>query len=254
MSLPFPYLLEIMPTPELPADFIERLKLITKKRPKAVIEHILQNGFVTTEELTSQYGYEHAPRAARDVREEGIPLETYRVKNSAGRTIGAYRFGDISTIRQDRIGGRVAFSKKFKQELADREGLSCAICSTAYEERYLQVDHCIPYEVIGDAATQDRQLQDYMLLCASCNRAKSWSCEHCENWLVEKKPRLCATCYWASPRNYQHIALRNIRRLDVVWDESEISFYDRLKERAEANQENMPDFVKAILQNQIQEK
>jgi len=242
-----------MPDQQLPADFLERLKLVTKKRPKALIDHILQHGFVTTEELAAQYGYEHAPRAARDVREEGVPLETFRVKNSSGRSIGAYRFGDLSLIRADRVGGRVAFSKKFKRDIAKRDGLRCAICSTAYEDRYLQVDHRVPYEVAGDASPGDRKVQDYMLLCAACNRAKSWSCEHCENWLVEKKPEICATCYWASPGDYQHIALRPMRRLDVVWDQDETTDYDQLKQRAQARQETLPGFVKAVLKEHLEE-
>ncbi len=243
-----------MPDQQLPPEVIEMLKRVVKKRPKAVIDHILQHGFVTTEELTTQYGYEHAPRAARDVREEGIPLDTFFVKNSAGRSIGAYRFGDLSLIRKDRslirkdrIGGRVAFSKKFKQDLVAQDGLRCAICSVAYEDRYLQIDHRVPYEVAGEGSTKDRRLLDYMLLCASCNRAKSWSCEHCENWLVEKKPEICETCYWASPLDYQHIALRSMRRLEVVWEESEIAEYEQLKQRAQNNQEALPDFVKKVL-------
>ena len=242
-----------MPDQPLPADFLERLKLVTKKRPKAVIDHILEHGFVTTEELSTQYGYEHAPRAARDVREEGIPLETFRVQNSTGRSIGAYRFGDLSLIRKDRIGRRIAFSKKFKQGLAERDGLRCAVCFTAYEDRYLQVDHCIPYEVAGDMSTGDRRIQDYMLLCASCNRAKSWSCEHCENWLVEKKPELCATCYWASPQDYQHIALRTMRRLVLTWEQGEVGVYDHLKRQAQETQEALPDFVKAVLKKHSEE-
>ena len=107
---------------------------------------------MTTEELATQYGYEHAPRVAHDVREEGIPLETFRVKNSGGRSIGAYHFGDLSLVRTDRVGGRIAFSKKFKQELTERNGLRCAVCFTTYKDRYLQVDHRIPYEVAGDAS------------------------------------------------------------------------------------------------------
>ncbi len=232
---------------QLPSDFLEHLKLVTKKRPKAVIDHILEHGFVTTEEITTQYGYEHAPRAARDVREEGIPLETFRVKSSSGRSIGAYRFGDLSLIRKDRVGGRVTFSKNFKKELADRDGLRCAVCSTAYENRYLQVDHCIPYEVAGDTSSGERKAEDYMLLCAACNRAKSWSCEHCNNWLVLRKPETCTTCYWASPRGYQHIALRLSRRLDMVWEQDEVADYDKLKQQAQAEQKDLPDFVKAAL-------
>ena len=50
---------------------------MTAKRPRTVIGHILQHGFITSEELHSIYGYDHPPRAARDVREYGIPLETF---------------------------------------------------------------------------------------------------------------------------------------------------------------------------------
>lgn len=45
---------------------------VTAKRPRTVIDHILKHGYVTTEELKEQYGYDHPPRAARDVREQGI--------------------------------------------------------------------------------------------------------------------------------------------------------------------------------------
>lgn len=170
--------------------------------PNAGSDHILEHGFVTTEELTSVYGYEHAPRAARDVREEVIPLETFRVKSTSGRTIGAYHFGDLSSIRRDRIGGRVAFSKGFK----------------------------------------------------SCNRAKSWSCEHCGNWLVEKKPSICASCYWASPQDYKHIAMHTSRRLEVVWTEGETELYDRLKAQSQLAGEPLPDFVKQILREHLDEE
>ena len=75
------------------------LEKISNKRARIVIEHILENGFITTEQLEKQYGYNHPPRAARDVRESGIPLETFRVKDSAGRIIAAYRFGDLNQVR-----------------------------------------------------------------------------------------------------------------------------------------------------------
>jgi hypothetical protein len=65
------------------------LENISNKRARIVIEHILENGFITTEKLEKQYGYNHPPRAARDVRESGIPLETFRVKDSEGRSIAA---------------------------------------------------------------------------------------------------------------------------------------------------------------------
>ena len=73
---------------------LRKLNSITDKRPSTVIQHIIRHGFITTEELANDYGYEHAPRAARDVRERGVNLVTYRVKSSDGRNIAAYKFGN----------------------------------------------------------------------------------------------------------------------------------------------------------------
>ena len=233
---------------EFSEEVLKRLNAITNKRPRTVIEHILKHGFITTEELTNLYGYEHPPRAARDVREAGIPLETYRVKNSEGRSIGAYRFADLSKIRNDRFGGRKIFSKKFKEKLIDHFGAKCSICLTEYEDRYLQVDHRIPYEISGDFDVNDRQLDEYMLLCGSCNRAKSWSCEHCLNWIEDKSSIFCKSCYWAYPDSYNHIALRILRRIDIVFTDNEVAIYEKLKKRSLEANTTIPNYVKAIIE------
>ena len=240
-----------MPRQKMSKQLLALLKSITHKRPKTVIEHIMKHGFITTEELESKYGYKHPPRAARDVREQGVPLETFRVKNAEGRSIAAYRFADTSKIRRDRIGGRKVFSKPFKQVLIKTSGCRCYICLERYEERYLQVDHRIPYEVLGDMSSEKRDPREYMLMCGSCNRAKSWSCEHCLNWLEQKEPGICQTCYWASPEAYKHIALRMVRRLDIVWTEHEIEVYERLKKRAANAQERMPAYVKSVVKKHL---
>lgn len=239
------------PRQKLPASFLRILRSATNKRPKVVIQHILKHGFITTEELESKYGYNHPPRAARDVREQGIPLETFRVSNKEGRSIAAYRFADPSKIRADRIGGRTVFSKPFKQRLVNESGCRCYICLERYEERYLQVDHRVPYEVSGDVPAGKRDAREYMLICGSCNRAKSWSCEHCQNWLEQRLPEVCESCYWASPESYKHIALRRVRRLDVIWTEHEVEVYERLKKCAKNAREKMPDYVKAIIRKHL---
>lgn len=74
-----------MNKPKLPKEFIKLCKKVTARRPRVVIDHILKHGHITTEELKSKYGYDHPPRAARDVREQGIPLVTSRVTGSTGR-------------------------------------------------------------------------------------------------------------------------------------------------------------------------
>ena len=228
---------------ELSSEFIAKLKSIVAKRARTVIDHILEHGFITTEELKDTYGYNHPPRAIRDVREKGIPIETYRVTGSDGRQIAAYRFGDPTAVRGGTHEGRKAWPKAFKETLVSLQGAKCGICSTAYDARYLQIDHRVPYEVGGDQAGS-LDPSDFMLVCASCNRAKSWSCEQCTNWTTEHKLDVCHNCYWANPTNYSHIALREIRRVDVVWSEEEVAEHDQLLRRAEADGVSLPDFIK----------
>lgn len=228
------------------------LKQISNKRARIVIEHILANGFITTEELEKKYGYNHPPRAARDVREVGIPLETFRVKHSNGRTIAAYRFGDLAQIRKGRLHGRQTFPKQFKDILYEKQNGKCAICNGIFESRYLQVDHRVPYEVVGEIEGVLNP-ENFMLLCGPCNRAKSWSCEHCENWLNEKSSNVCLSCYWANPENYVHIALREIRRIDIVWENDEIQIYEKLKQQAQQNQVLLPEFVKKVVKKFVDE-
>ena len=233
-------------TSDLPKNFIKKLKSVHAKRPKTVIDHILKHGFVTTEELSQLYGYDHAPRAARDVRELGIPLETFRVKGKSGRRIAAYRFGDLSKIREGGAGGRKVWPKEFKRDLVSANGERCSGCFTTFEERYLQIDHRVPYEVGGDPAGE-LNITDYMLLCGSCNRAKSWSCEHCRNWKTDHLIDICKSCYWGCPEDYKHVALRLIRRLDITWTEDEVAEYDRLVELSKHAEKDLPDFVKECL-------
>ncbi|MSR60663.1 MAG: HNH endonuclease [Planctomycetaceae bacterium] len=228
----------------LPADFLAKLKSVTAKRARTVIEHLLNHGQITTDQLKTLYGYNHPPRAIRDVRELGIPIDMIRVTGLDGRSISAYVLGDPGDAESGKTG-RKAFPKQFKVDLISAYGSQCGICNARLEGRYLQIDHRVPYEVGGDAGIL--VVADFMLICGSCNRAKSWSCEHCQNWLVNKMTKICATCYWASPDDYTHIAERDIRRLDIVWSEAEVAHFDALKKRAEAADVALPDFVKTAL-------
>jgi hypothetical protein len=228
---------------KLPTDFVKRCKAVTAKRPKTVIDHILRHGQITTEELKETYGYNHPPRAARDVREQGIPLETFKVQGSDGRAIAAYRFGDPSESRN--LYGRTAFSKKLKETLLEKHGSRCAIYLEVFPKEELQIDHRIPFQVMGDP--QDEAIENYMLLSASANRAKSWSCEHCINWKNLKKIGVCKSCYWAFPEQYEHVAMRQIRRLDLLWQGAEIKDYEELKATAGDLGKDLPEFVKEIL-------
>jgi hypothetical protein len=236
-----------------PKDFLTFVRQVTNKRAKIVIDHILAHGSITTEDLEKKYGYTHPPRAVRDVREFGIPIETFTVKAKNGRSIAAYKFGDPTKLRRNKIAGRLVFSKEFKRHLYANSSGRCSACSGTYELRYLQVDHKVPYEVAGDIEVGfSKDEKKYMLLCGSCNRAKSWSCEHCENWAKGKKVSVCKKCYWGSPTQYSHVAMKPIRRLDIQWDGAETVDFDRAQRLARKEKTVMPVYVKKILRKIIQ--
>ena len=225
------------------------LKKIKGKQAKIVVDHILKNGFITTEDLKN-YGYEHPPRAVRDVIDQGIPIEKFNVKDSHGKTIAAYRFGNLAEIKPgrsggepDKLGGRKPIPKKFKEELYKKSAGRCSVCSGTFDPRYLQIDHRIPYEISGNILAQNPE--DFMLICRSCNRAKSWSCEHCGNWNAEKKASVCTRCYWASPENYTHIAL------EPMWSKGEVKLYNKLRKAAKRSETEIPDYVKRLIKKHL---
>jgi len=61
-------------------EFYEKLISVTSKRPRMVIDKIMKDGSCTTDELI-EMGYSHAPRAKRDVVEQGVPIKMKMVKN-----------------------------------------------------------------------------------------------------------------------------------------------------------------------------
>lgn len=232
---------------DFPKDFLEKLKSVTAKRPSTIIRHILQNGYITSEEIKNIYGYNHPPRAIRDVREQGIPIETYRVKDNAGRTIAAYRFGDPSKLENNisKSLGRTAFVKTLKDALIEKYGAKCFIYQQALDASLLQIDHRVPYEIGGE---QTDEVEAYMLLSPSANRAKSWACEHCDNWHL-KESEFCTGCFWCHPERYNHIAGKKERRIVVTFTGNEIEDYNRLIEQV--GEENAGKFIKGLIKSNL---
>ena len=235
-----------MTNPDWPEAFLQRLKDVKGKRARIVVNHILEHGFISTEDLETIYGYRHPPRAVRDVRDQGIPIETFTVQNSQGKPIAAYRFGNPLTGRSGHAGGRRAFPKSLKGALYKEQNHRCAICFQQYEARYLQIDHRVPYQVAGEPDDL-HNATEFMLLCGSCNRAKSWSCEHCAN----EEAQLCRTCYWGNPQHYNHIALQPIRRLDLTWSSDEVTEYEKLKTLAAKDSVSLQDYIKLLVKRHL---
>lgn len=136
---------------EYSKEFLDLLESVTAKRPRTVIQHILQHGYITSQELKDLYGYNHPPRAIRDVREYGIPLVTYRVTGIDGRKIAAYKFGNPEDAKNtlSKAAGRTILSKALKQALIEKYGAKCFIYLEEMDEAKLQVDHRIHMKLVG---------------------------------------------------------------------------------------------------------
>ena len=212
-----------------PKEFLNVLNSVEAKRPRTVIQHILRHGHVTSQELKDLYGYNHPPRAVRDVREQGIPIETCRIEGTDGRKIAAYKFGNPVEIKNTlaKTAGRTVLSKALKKALINAYGSKCFVYFETMDERALQVDHRVPYEIGGEQ--DERDIKMFMLLSPSANRAKSWTCEHCENW-IRKEPSFCVKCFWAHPEEYEHIAGKQQRVISIVFTGDEVKDYQRLIE------------------------
>jgi hypothetical protein len=61
-------------------------------------------------------------------------------------------------------------------------------------------------------------------------------------------------CYWGSPTNYNHIAFKEIRRLDLHWTGNEVKYYDAIRVIAEQNKIDLPDFVKTVIKDKTKKR
>ncbi len=122
------------------------------------------------------------------------------------------------------------------------------------DEGELQIDHRVPYEVGVGGESVEQKTDDFMLLSGSANRAKSWPCEHCENWLTLKKKETCLSCYWAYPEDYSHVAMRQMRRLDLMWQGRDVEQYEKLKIGSKDSGQTIPEFVEELIEKAIERK
>lgn len=219
-----------------------KIEAVTAHRAKIVLAHIVKHGRITTEELKRLYGYSHPPRGAMDVKEQGIPLRMHREKGPDGRSMAVYTINESAALDGQK-GGRKAFPKSLKKALLAHGQGRCALCGGRFEATALQIDHRVPFAIGGE--TDPAEPVDYMLVCGSCNRGKSWSCEHCPNW-SDKAVATCKTCMWASPDAYDHVATESKRRLDIVWEGADVAFFDRLAKRGDVR-----ELVKALVRQSL---
>ena len=178
------------------------------KRAREVARIILDRGSCTTSDL-EELGYKHAPRAVKDLKDAGVEIftamESYTDASSGQQKRRArYAVVGVDASKESR--------RQFSKAITDAVKASgkCEVCGSPPP---LQVDHRIPFDIAGE--TYPHVVSELMPLCPSCNRSKSWTCEHCPNWTV-KDAEQCRTCMWASPHDYKHVAGEERREIRIT--------------------------------------
>jgi hypothetical protein len=223
---------------KLPEELLTRIAQVTNKRARLVLDTIAQKGSITTAEL-QKLGYDHAPRAARDVRELGFTLVTTMVKNASGKRMAEYSLAlNVEAVKT----GRLRLPKKDRDAVIRASGGKCQLCGAAHD---LQVDHRVPYQVAGESLKGT--VDPYMVLDGTCNRRKSWICEHCPNLLRYKRVETCQSCYWAYPEEHTHVAMEELRRLDVLFSGEETKVFDRFRKVGQRQGQSVRDRVMELV-------
>lgn len=214
-------------------------------RGAKALRAILERGYVTTGDMKA-LGYDHPPRALADLRDHGIPLEKEMVRNADGKRMASYRLGTSASIRTGQVG-RTNFTKKFRNALFERYGEIDCITRAAHSCGALQIDHRIPYRIGGDAGLKTNDVDAYMLLDAKSQRLKSWACENCANYSDLKDPLVCKACFWAYPEQYEHVAMEQQRRTDVVWQgDDDVATHDKLVRKAKSLGIELPELLRQL--------
>lgn len=210
---------------------VQRFMAKGSKRGRKLLEFIVRDGSVTTEQLEA-VGYRDAASAARDVRDAGIPLVTGEARSKTGGRTGRYTLGRVENIVDGRFNGRSTIPKPVKEAVLAHYGCVDWLTGAAMPRTALTVDHRISFRVLGDPKSPDWRVENLMPLDKSSQRSKSWACEACENYRI-RDPNICRECFWAYPETYKHVAMEPMRRTDIIWRGADVSLHDLLRRRAE---------------------
>ncbi|MGC2111082.1 MAG: hypothetical protein WA655_16315 [Candidatus Korobacteraceae bacterium] len=228
--------------PKLPREFAARIKTVTNKRARLVLDRIAEHGKITTEEL-QEIGYIHPPRARMDAIDLGFPIKKTMVKSRDGKkNIASYSFDLTAKLgEKDRLG-RLVLPKKERETIISKAAGKCELCGAAHD---LQIDHRVPYQVAGESLKDG--VAPYMALDGSCNRRKSWACEHCRNFTELHDVEICVQCYWANPQEHKHVAMQPIRRAEIVWEGDDCAAFDKFETKCKREGVTLSEGLKKLV-------
>jgi 5-methylcytosine-specific restriction endonuclease McrA len=219
-----------------------QIAAVTNRRARFVLDYIVEHGHITADDI-QRAGYREHRRAVMDCRDLGFPIINSRVRSPQGGTVGAWTLDPDGTVGGR--AGRRQYPRAFRLLLLARANGRCEVCGAPQADRNLQIDHRIPFEI--DPGSGELVPDEYQMLCGSCNRTKSRTCEtDCPNWQA-RDPEVCRTCMWASPDDYQHIATIPRRQVTLTWVGDDVGVYDELRAAAESAGEDVTTFLRRRL-------
>lgn len=211
-------------------------------RGKKAVDALNEKGEVTKFDLIDKgVAASQTARAIRDLKDHGIPIVTKgRINtNRSKNPMVLYCYGKVADINSSWGIGRDNRNYRIKDELMEKYGNHCAFCGRRFNPSELQVDHRLPLKYFGDHSYSEDSLEDYLLVCARCNRLKNTAVDQCAktcyktgDWEVIK------SCYWYNPFNYSHICMRPIRRQVLDFEGNEVNLYNDLMQIAKDKEVN----------------
>jgi hypothetical protein len=131
---------------EISDELRARIEAVTNRRARMVLDHIVENGSITADDIQG-FGYREHRRAVQDCRDLGFPIKNARIKSPQGGTVGVWSLDLDAAVGAGM--GRRQFPKKFRELLVARAGSRCESCAAREAMRTLQADHRIPYAIFA---------------------------------------------------------------------------------------------------------
>lgn len=112
-------------------------------RARSVLNHLLLNGSCTTSDL-AEAGYNHPPRAVRDLKDAGVIVVTKMEKYQNPVSGKPSRRARYSIVGFEQSHGRRPLTRAFSDSVKQRG--TCEACGSATN---LQADHRVPFAIAG---------------------------------------------------------------------------------------------------------
>ena len=98
--------------------------------------------------------------------------------------------------------------------------------------------------------------KEFLALCASVTAKRPKTVidhivKHGQITTEDLKNTCGLSCYWAYPENHQHVAMKQMRRVDVAWQGEETAEFDAVKQAATAAGKTPADFIKEAVRAAI---